>query len=218
MTTNQATKSAPLLRGWLHLGTSPIAFIAGFILVILTPTLSMRIAVAIFTLTSVALFTISATYHRIKWGPKWKAIFRRIDHANILLIISGTYTPLTIYWLNQPQAQVLLFFVWSGTIVGLLMRVFWLLAPRWLYVPIYVMLGWAAIFYLPSFVANAGWLIVSLIISGGLCYSVGAVIYGLKRPKLSEKYFGFHELFHALTIAGYLCHYVAIALTVSRMY
>jgi hemolysin III len=209
---------APLMRGWLHLGTSPVALIAGFVLVILAPTLSMRVALAIFTISSAALFTVSATYHRIKWTPYWKAFFRKLDHATIFLIIAGTYTPVTIYWLEKSQAQTLLLLVWTGSIVGLLARIFWLRAPRWFYVPIYLLIGWAAIFYLPEFVNNAGWLIVGFIIAGGVLYSVGALIYGLKKPKLSIKYFGFHELFHSFTIAAYICHYVAISLTVVQMY
>ena len=220
MKTNESTpiQAPPLMRGWLHLGTSPVALIAGFVLVILTPTLSMRVAVAIFTLASATLFTVSATYHRIKWSPKNKALFRKIDHANIFLIIAATYTPLTIHWLEPNQAQLLLILVWIGSISGLLMRIFWLNAPRWLYVPIYLALGWAALFYLPSFLATAGWLIVSLMFSGGLAYSVGALVYALKRPKLSVKYFGFHELFHVFTIAGYVCHYLAITFTIAKMY
>ena len=178
----------------------------------------MRVAIAIFTLASATLFTVSATYHRVNWSPKYKAIFRKLDHANIFLIIAATYTPLTIYWLERTEARTLLLLVWIGSISGLLIRIFWINAPRWLFVPIYVALGWAAVFYLPSFLQNAGWVIVSLIFSGGVAYSVGAVIYALKRPKLSLKYFGFHELFHAFTIAGYICHYLAITFTVASMY
>jgi hemolysin III len=211
-------QAPPLMRGWLHLGTSPVALIAGLALVIVTPTLMMRFAVALFMLASAALFTVSATYHRVKWSPKWKAIFRRLDHANIFLIIAATYTPLTIYWLDPNEARTLLLLVWVGSVAGLLIRIFWINAPRWLYVPIYIALGWAAIFYLPSFLASAGWVIVSLIFAGGVFYSVGAIFYALKRPNISEKYFGFHELFHAFTVAGYLCHYLAITLTIINMY
>lgn len=211
-------QAPPLMRGWLHLGTSPVALIAGFVLVIVTPTLDMRFTIALFTLASAALFTVSATYHRVAWSPKWKAIFRRLDHANIFLIIAATYTPLTIYWLEGSQARTLLTLVWIGSISGLLLRILWINAPRWFYLPIYISLGWAALFYLPSFLANAGLLIVGLIFTGGVAYSVGAIIYALKKPTLSEKYFGFHELFHALTIAGYICHYLAITFTVAKMY
>jgi hemolysin III len=99
----------------------------------------------------------------------------------------------------------------------LLFRIFWLTAPRWLYVPIYIALGWAALLYLPDFYQTAGGLIVGLILAGGVLYSVGAIIYATKRPKLSQKYFGFHELFHSLTIAAFFCHYAAIAITVAKL-
>lgn len=207
----------PLLRGWLHLGTAPVALIAGSALVILAPTLQARFTIAIFTLSAVALFSISATYHTINWTPGVKRALRRIDHANIFLIIAGTYTPLTVIWLDTNTAQLLLGLVWGGSILGLLFRIFWLTAPRWLYVPIYIALGWAALLYLPDFYQSAGGLIVSLILAGGVLYSLGAIIYALKRPNLSEKYFGFHELFHSLTIAAFICHYLAIAITVAKL-
>lgn len=207
----------PLLRGWLHLGTAPVALIAGSVLVILAPTLQARFTIAIFTLSAVALFSISATYHTVNWTPGVKRALRRIDHANIFLIIAGTYTPLTVIWLDTNTAQVLLGLVWGGSMLGLLFRVFWLTAPRWLYVPIYIALGWAALLYLPDFYQAAGGLIVSLILAGGVLYSVGAIIYALKRPNFSEKYFGFHELFHSFTIAAFICHYLAIAITVAKL-
>ena len=207
----------PLLRGWLHLGTAPVALIAGSVLVILAPTLQARFTIAIFTLSAVALFSISATYHTVNWTPGVKRALRRIDHANIFLIIAGTYTPLTVIWLDTNTAQVLLGLVWGGSMLGLLFRVFWLTAPRWLYVPIYIALGWAALLYLPDFYQAAGGLIVSLILAGGVLYSVGAIIYALKRPNFSKKYFGFHELFHSFTIAAFICHYLAIAITVAKL-
>lgn len=212
---SQATP--PLLRGWLHLGTAPVALIAGAALVILAPTLQARFTIAIFTLSAVALFSISATYHTINWTPNVKRILRRLDHANIFLIIAGTYTPLTVIWLETGTAQILLSLVWGGSILGLLFRVFWLTAPRWLYVPIYIALGWAALLYLPDFYASAGAVIVGLILAGGILYSAGAIIYAIKKPNLSVKYFGFHELFHSFTIAAFFCHYAAIAITVAKL-
>lgn len=207
----------PLLRGWLHLGTAPVALLAGAALVILAPTLQARFTIAIFTLSAVALFSISATYHTITWTPNAKRVLRRIDHANIFLIIAGTYTPLTVIWLETNTAQILLSLVWGGSIIGLLFRIFWLNAPRWLYVPIYIALGWAALLYLPDFYRSAGALIVALILAGGILYSAGAIIYALKRPNFSHKYFGFHELFHSFTIAAFFCHYAAIAITVAKL-
>jgi hemolysin III len=210
-------QTPPLLRGWLHLGTAPVAMLAGSALVILAPTLQARFTIAIFTLSAVALFSVSATYHTINWTPNVKRVLRRLDHANIFLIIAGTYTPLTVLWLDEGTATILLSLVWGGSVVGLLFRIFWLTAPRWLYVPIYIALGWAALLYLPDFYQTAGGLIVGLILAGGVLYSVGAIIYATKRPKLSQKYFGFHELFHSLTIAAFFCHYAAIAITVAKL-
>lgn len=210
-------QTPPLLRGWLHLGTAPVAMLAGSALVILAPTLQARFTIAIFTLSAVALFSVSATYHTINWTPNVKRVLRQLDHANIFLIIAGTYTPLTVLWLDERIATILLSLVWGGSVVGLLFRIFWLTAPRWLYVPIYIALGWAALLYLPDFYQTAGGLIVGLILAGGVLYSVGAIIYATKRPKLSQKYFGFHELFHSLTIAAFFCHYAAIAITVAKL-
>jgi hemolysin III len=210
-------QTPPLLRGWLHLGTAPVAMLAGSALVILAPTLQARFTIAIFTLSAVALFSVSATYHTINWTPNVKRVLRRLDHANIFLIIAGTYTPLTVLWLDEGTATILLSLVWGGSVVGLLFRIFWLTAPRWLYVPIYIALGWAALLYLPDFYQTAGGLIVGLILAGGVLYSVGAIIYATKWPKLSQKYFGFHELFHSLTIAAFFCHYAAIAITVAKL-
>src|SRR5690606_22843137 len=110
----------------------------------------------------------------------------------------------------EPTARTLLIIVWSGAIVGLLMRIFWLGAPRWLYVPIYVALGWVALAYVGQFGATGGPVIVLLILGGGLAYTVGAVVYGTKRPDPSPTWFGFHEIFHALTVVGYACHLVAV--------
>jgi hemolysin III len=210
----------PLMRGWLHLGTAPVALIAGLVLLVLTPTLSMRIAVAIFTLTSATMFTVSATYHRggAIWSPRWRRSLQRLDHASIFLIIGGTYIPLSLYWLSAGQATVLLTVVWVASIAGLVLRLSWVNAPRGLFGPIYLLLGWAAIFYLPAFWQNAGPLIVILLVAGGALYSLGALIWALKWPPLSVKYFGFHELFHAVVIAAFLCHYTAIAWTVAAMY
>lgn len=200
------------MRGWLHLGAAPIALVAGMALVVFSPTLAGRVSAAIFTLTAVLLFGTSAVYHRGNWSPKTRAVLRRMDHANIFLIIAGTYTPLTVLLLEGTQRVVVLCLVWGGAILGVIFRVLWVGAPRWLYTPLYVALGWVAVGYIKPFYENGGALVMILIAVGGLCYTVGAVIYGTKWPRGSERYFGFHEIFHALTIAGFLCHFVACAI------
>ncbi len=205
----------PRLRGVLHAVVAPLALVGGIVLVLLASTPGARIAAGLFALTSVVLFATSATYHLGNWVPRTKALLRRMDHTNIFLIIAGTYTPLSLLLLPTEQAWVLLSVVWTGAIAGVLIRNFWLTAPRWVYVPIYVALGWAALFYLPSF-AGAGALILGLIVAGGLLYTLGAVVYATKWPKLSPTWFGFHEMFHSFTIAAFVAHFSAIALTLVR--
>lgn len=203
----------PHLRGVLHLATVPVAVVGGLVLLLATDTTAGRWAVGIFAITSVALFATSAIYHMGKWHPPTKAMLRRADHSNIFLIIAGTYTPLSLLLLPSNDARTLLIVVWTGAIAGVLIRNFWLSAPRWVYVPIYVSLGWAAVFYIPEFAA-AGPLILSLIVAGGLLYTIGAVIYATKWPQISHTWFGFHEMFHSFTIAGFLAHFAAIALAI----
>lgn len=204
----------PKLRGIVHLVMSPISLVAGLILITLADELRGRITLGIFTLTAVTLFTCSALYHRVAWNDKNKAIWRRIDHSNIAILIAGTYTPFAIYLLEPGQARLLLILAWGGALLSSLLRILWLSAPRWLYVGGYIALGWAAVIYLPEFLDQGGVAIFVLVLAGGICYSVGGVIYAIKKPNFSINWFGFHELFHLLTAAGFICHFIAGALTV----
>jgi hemolysin III len=150
----------------------------------------------------------------VPWGPSAKAIWRRIDHANIPLLIAGTYTPFAIYLLDKSQAVILLSLVWGGALLSGVFRVFWLSAPRWLYVPIYLALGWAALIYLPDFYRNGGLIVFLLVATGGILYSLGAIIYAVKWPNFSINWFGFHELFHAMTAAAFISHFIAAILVI----
>ncbi|MFC0673038.1 PAQR family membrane homeostasis protein TrhA [Brachybacterium hainanense] len=204
----------PRLRGMIHLIAFPSALLAGLTLVALGETLAARLACMVFIATAGLLFGISATYHRGTWRPEHALMLRRFDHANIFLIIAGTYTPIAVANLQPRSALTLLIIAWSGAAIGVLFRLFWTGAPRWLYVPAYVALGWVAIFYMPQIVAGGGWAVAWLIIAGGLCYTLGALVYGFKRPDPSPTWFGFHEIFHAFTVAGFTCHFIAVALAV----
>lgn len=208
----------PRLRGWIHAGMFPLATVASIVLVALAPTTPLTIASAVFGLAAMLLFGTSAVYHRGTWSPRVAGILRRLDHTNIFLVISGTYTPLAVALLPASTARTLLIMVWVGALVGMLARVFWLGAPRWVYVPVYVALGWVAVWFLPAFgrAPNGGPEVVWLVSLGGLAYTIGAVVYGLKRPNPSPRWFGFHEVFHALTVVGFSCHYAAAALAVLR--
>jgi len=204
----------PRLRGLIHLIMSPVSLVAGLVLVALADKIRGRIALGIFTLAAVTLFTGSALYHRVGWKPKTKEVWRRIDHANITVLIAGTYTPFAIFLLSTTQAIVLLSIVWGGAILTSLMRVLWLNAPRWLYVPLYLLLGWAAVIFLPEFWIHGGVAVFVLIALGGICYSLGSVVYGLKKPNFSKTWFGFHEFFHALTAAAFILQFIAAGIVV----
>ena len=204
----------PKLRGIVHLVMSPLSLVAGLTLITLANELRGRITLGIFTLTAVTLFTCSALYHRVAWTDKNKAIWRRIDHSNISILTAGTYTPFAVYLLKPSQTKTLLIVAWGGAILISLLRIFWLSAPRWLYVAGYISLGWAAVFYMPQFLQSGGVAIFILILTGGVLYSAGGVIYALKKPNFSINWFGFHELFHAMTAAAFICHFIAAVLTV----
>ena len=208
----------PKLRGIVHLVMSPLSLVAGLTLITLADELRGRITLGIFTLTAVTLFTCSALYHRVAWTDKKKAIWRRIDHSNISILIAGTYTPFAVYLLKPSQTKTLLIVAWGGAILISLLRIFWLSAPRWLYVAGYISLGWAAVFYMPEFLNSGGVVIFILILTGGVLYSAGGVIYALKKPNFSINWFGFHELFHAMTAAAFICHFIAAVLTVYTKY
>jgi hemolysin III len=202
----------PKLRGWLHAGMFPAVLVSGVVLTAFAQSTRGRLACAVFTLTACALFGVSALYHRGEWGPRASAILRRLDHANIFLIIAGTYTPLAILLLPGGTSQMLLWIVWIGALAGILFRVFWVGAPRWLYTPCYIALGWVAVFFLPDFLRTGGVAVMVCVIVGGLLYSGGAVVYGFKRPNPSPRWFGFHEVFHSFTLAAFIVHYVGISL------
>lgn len=203
----------PKLRGWLHAGMVPLTVAAGIVLIALAPSTPARIAAAVFSVTAWLLFGTSAVYHRGNWSPRVAAVLKRLDHSNIFLIIAGSYTPFALL-LPSDQARTMLTIVWTGAIAGVLFRVLWVHAPRWLYTPIYVALGWVAVFYLGPLLRHGGVAIVALIATGGLLYTLGAVVYGIKRPNPSPRWFGFHEIFHSLTVAAFAAHYVAASMTV----
>ncbi|WP_245929039.1 PAQR family membrane homeostasis protein TrhA [Murinocardiopsis flavida] len=202
------------MRGWLHLGTAPVALAAGIVLVILAPTGLSRLASAVYAISSVLLFSTSAVYHVGRWSQRGVAVLRRLDHANIYLIIAGTYTPFVLLVLDGTLRSAMITLIWGGAIAGVVFKVFWLNAPRWLSTALYLAIGWVAVLFIPQLVHGthpAAWILIAV---GGLLYSVGAVVYGLKRPDPAPRWFGFHEVFHSLTIAAFVCHYIAVSFVV----
>ena len=209
----------PRLRGWIHLGIAPLALVGGIVLIALSPTATTRIGSALFAVSALLLFGVSALYHTGTWSPRVWTFLRRFDHANIFLLIAGSYTPITLILLDGTQQVVLLSVVWSGAILGVLFRVFWVGAPRWLYTPIYIALGWAAVFFLPAFYEGAtdlgfgiGITTFVLIVTGGALYTFGGLVYGFRRPDPWPTWCGFHEVFHSFTVLAFITHYVGVSL------
>lgn len=207
-----ANEIKPRLRGWLHAATWPLAFFGFLVMLVLADDVKVRAGVAVFMFSALLLFGTSAVYHTGRWKALARSRLRRLDHANIFVLIAGSYTPFALLLLPLSDAIWLISLVWGGALLGVAFRVFWVGAPRWLYVPIYLALGWAAVFWIDDFRSNGTTAALVLMVVGGLLYSIGALVYGFKRPNPWPRWFGFHEIFHAFTIAAFIVHYVGVSL------
>ena len=208
----------PLMRGWLHAIASPLSLAAGIVLICLAHGTSLKWACAVFMTCSLVLFTNSAVYHLGDWSPTVTNILRRIDHVNIFLLIAGTYTPVS-FALEPRMRDLIIISMWVCTAIVMIIHVIWINAPRWLYVLVYIIFGVSGVTYMGLFWVSpaAGPAVVILIASGGLCYILGAIVYALRKPDPWPKVFGFHEIFHLGTIAGYACHMVAIYMVICNL-
>ncbi len=207
----------PLLRGHIHFWSFLASLATGATLVTLAAsTVSLRaaLATAAYSATVSALFGISALYHRRSWVSRRTEYWtNRLDHAMIFVFIAGSYTPFATLAMPPGTGALVLAVVWGGALAGVAMKLAWPSAPRWVGVPIYLALGWVAVFVLPDLLSAAGVAALVLLIVGGVLYSVGAVIYALRWPDWWPRTFGFHEFFHAATVLAAICHYVAVWLT-----
>jgi hemolysin III len=208
-------QTPPKLRGWFHLAATPVVIVASLVLFILSKE-TFKFAVALYSITAIMLFSVSAIYHRVPWVPSKKKMWRRWDLANIKLLIACSYTPFAVALLNNRDRNMLLGLVWTGALLGVALRVFWVSAPRWLYVANYLLLGWVAIIYTPELYREGGLWVLLPILIGGLLYSVGAIFYALKKPGRYAKYFGFHELFHIFVLAAWISQYLAVSIAIYR--
>lgn len=202
------------MRGWIHLWSFFVSLVAGGTLIaVAAGSVSARAALAtsIYTVTILGLFGISALYHRRTWvtegALRW---MRRLDHSMIFLFIAGTYTPFCLLAMDPGLGSVVLAVVWGGALAGVTLKLAWPEAPRWLGVPIYIALGWVAVFVLPELGSRGGITALVLLLVGGLFYTVGGIMYGTRWPNPWPKVFGFHEFFHAATALAAVCHYIAV--------
>ena len=204
----------PRLRGLLHQYAFFASLPALLVLLLTSQTGRAAFAATVYGLSLVALFGVSALFHRVTWSTRARRWMGRLDHAMINVLIAGTFTPFGLLVLSGTLATVTLAFVWAGALGGILLHVLWIDAPKWLSSAVYVVLGWSGIAAMPQLVSHVGWGPTALIALGGALYSAGAAVYALRRPDPAPGVFGYHEVFHALVVAAAVTHYAVVALYV----
>ena len=208
--------SKPLLRGVLHQAAFPVALVVGALLIAGADGASRHVAAAVFAGSVAVCFGVSALYHRVTWTPRVRLWMRRLDHAGVYLLIAGTYTPVCLLVLDGTWRMVVLVMVWAGAAVAVVLKFVWVDAPTWVAAVVGLALGWAGMVALPQLVTRLDPAAIALLGVGGLAYTVGAIIYARGRPNPVPAVFGYHEVFHALTLVAVACQYVAIAFFVIR--
>ncbi len=201
----------PRLRGVLHQYAFFAALAGGLVLVLSASTTLAALASGIYATALAGLFGVSALYHRVTWAPPARRRMRRLDHSMIFLLIAGTYTPMALLVLPPSTSTVLLAVVWGLALAGVALSLVWIGAPRGLTAALYVLLGWVVLGILPDMVSRLGVATLVLLALGGVSYTAGAAIYAVKRPNPVPRIFGYHEVFHALTIGAAALHFAAVA-------
>jgi len=212
-----AVPDKPRLRGVLHQAAFIVAVVLAPLLIVGADRGRPRLAAAVFAGSVAACFGASALYHRVTWTPRVRLWMRRIDHAGVYLLIAGTYTPVSLLVLSGAWRPVVLTIVWAGAAAAIILKFVWVHAPKWLAAAIGLALGWVAVVALPQLIIHLDPAAVTLLVVGGLAYTAGAIVYARRRPDPAPAVFGYHELFHALTIVGVACQYVAIAFFIVRV-
>jgi hemolysin III len=206
----------PLLRGVLHAGAFVAAVASGVLLVVYSRA-SRVLPAAVFAGSAVVMLGTSSLYHRVTWSPRARLWMRRADHVGVFLLIAGTYTPVALISLTGAWRATVLTVVWAGAAAAAISKCCWVAAPKWLSALVGVALGWVGVAAMPEIADREGVAPVILLAAGGLAYTAGAVVYAVQRPDPLPRVFGYHELFHALTIVALACQYVAIAFFVVRV-
>jgi hemolysin III len=205
-----STSAKPLLRGVLHQEAAWFALGAGSVLISMSHTVEAAIAAAIYSLSLVFQFAVSGIYHRVQWTTeRARFLMRRADHSAIFVLIAGTYTPISLLGLAEAEGHKLLATIWIGAAVGVLLSLFWVRAPKALVAVIAVILGWTIVPYFAEtrrLLGGDTW----VVLAGGIAYTLGAIVYAAKRPNPYPRVFGYHEVFHVLTIIGAVLHFAVV--------
>jgi len=205
------TVAKPRLRGVSHQIAFYVAICAGAVLVAATGTARSMAATAVYAVLLAAMFGVSASYHRVDRRPRSQAWWGRADHAVIFAFIAGTYTPLSLLGLDRETGHRLLVLAWAGAGLGILRALLWPQAPRAISSVLYVAVGWVVVAYFPEVRTSLDPIALKLLLIGGACYTIGAVVYVTRRPDPAPAVFGYHEVFHALVIIACGCHFAAVA-------
>lgn len=202
------------MRGKLHFWSFFVSIATGAVLISLaasTVSGTAALATSIYGATVLGLFGVSAVYHRTWWeSERRRAWMKRLDHSMIFLFIAGTYTPVAALAMEPATARWVLTVVWIGALAGVVLKTAWPHAPAWVGVPIYIALGWVAVFVIPDMLSVGGVAALVLLLVGGALYTVGAVFYATRWPNPWPRTFGYHEFFHAATVLAAVCHHIAI--------
>ncbi len=201
----------PLLRGYFHLGAAIASGVGLIGLLLLAHSPRAYVGGAVFALSLVLLYSVSATYHIVHWGRRMSGVLKRLDHSMIFVVIAGGYTPFCLIVLRGAWGISLLAVVWSLAAAGIALKVAWPNPPRWLGVGLYLATGWIALVAVGQFASWFTLFPALLLVGGGVLYSTGAVIYALRRPNPFPRVFGYHEVFHVLVIGGSVMHYALVA-------
>ncbi|HWH28088.1 MAG TPA: hemolysin III family protein [Mycobacteriales bacterium] len=208
-----ADRLKPRLRGVLHEAAFAVSLVTGTALVCLADGARARTAAAVYAVSVALLFGTSAAYHRGPWSGRSHEVMKRLDHSMIFVLIAGTYTPFGLLLLSGTAQWAVLGVVWGGAVAGIVLRNVVRRPARWLFVGLYIALGWVAVAFLPDILEAGGVHVLALLLAGGALYTAGAVVYALRRPDPSPRWFGFHEVFHAFTLAAFVVHYIAVSFT-----
>ncbi len=206
----------PRLRGVLHEAAFAISLITGTALIILADGGRPTVAASIYAASVALLFGTSAAYHRGSWSPRARDVMERLDHSMIFVLIAGSYTPFCLVVLTGSLRWVVFGIVWGGALIGVVSRNLFRQRPRWLFTILYLALGWVAVGILPALLREGGPAVLTMLIVGGVAYTVGGIVYARKKPDPSPQWFGYHEIFHALTLLAFVFHYIAISIALYR--
>lgn len=206
----------PRMRGWLHLAAAPVAAVVGAAVTLHADTAAGRLSAAVFAAAAVLLFSVSGVYNLRAWAGRAAVWLQHGDHASIFVLIAGSYTGFGVLLLDGTARLALLAAAWGGAGLGIALRLGFPGAPRWARTSAYLALGWVAVFFAPQLTAAAGPTVTALIATGGILYTVGAVVYARRAPDPWPTWFGFHEVFHSFTVVAFAAHCAGLFLIHAR--